>query len=144
MRLAAEILALRAERAQLLGYADFAAYKLEPEMAKTPEAVRDLLMRVWQPARAKALADAGVLEAMLKGRWLSGAAGAWDWRYYSEKRRKAEHDLDEAALKPYLGLEAMLGAHVRLRKPPFRAGIPRDRGAVLSPGRPGLGGYPGG
>ncbi len=54
--IAAEILALRSERAQLLGYADFAAFKLEPEMAKTPEAVRDLLMQVWQPARAKALA----------------------------------------------------------------------------------------
>jgi peptidyl-dipeptidase Dcp len=107
---AAEILALRAERAALLGYADFAAYKLEPEMAKTPDAVRDLLMRVWQPARAKALADAGVLEAMLKADGLPGPLEPWDWRYYSEKRRKAEHDLDEAALKPYLGLEAMLGA----------------------------------
>ncbi len=107
---AAEILALRAERAALLGYADFAAYKLEPEMAKTPAAVRDLLMRVWQPARAKALADAAVLEAMLVADGLPGPLEPWDWRYYSEKRRKAEHDLDEAALKPYLGLEAMLGA----------------------------------
>ena len=62
---AAEILALRAERAQLLGYPDFAVFKLEPEMAKTPAAVRDLLMRVWQPARAKALSDTAVLEAML-------------------------------------------------------------------------------
>lgn len=107
---AAEILALRAERAALLGYADFAEFKLEPEMAKTPEAVRDLLMRVWQPARAKALADAGVLEGMLRADGLAGPLEAWDWRYYSEKRRKAEHDLDEAALKPYLSLEAMLGA----------------------------------
>jgi peptidyl-dipeptidase Dcp len=107
---AAEILALRAERAALLGYRDFAAFKLEPEMAKTPEAVRDLLMRVWQPARAKALADAGVLEAMLRADGVPGPLEAWDWRYYSEKRRKAEHDLDEAALKPYLSLEAMLGA----------------------------------
>ena len=107
---AAEILALRAERAQLLGYADFAAYKLEPEMAKTPGAVRDLLMRVWEPARAKALADAAVLEAMLVADGLPAPLEPWDWRYYSEKRRMAEHDLDEAVLKPYLGLEAMLGA----------------------------------
>ncbi len=108
--IAAEILALRGERAKLLGYADFVSYKLEPEMAKTGAAVRDLLMRVWEPARAKAHEDAGVLEAMLKADGFPGPLEAWDWRYYSEKRRKAEHDLDEAALKPYLGLEAMLGA----------------------------------
>ncbi|AZL59858.1 M3 family peptidase [Tabrizicola piscis] len=107
---AAEILALRAERAALLGYADFASFKLEPEMAKTPGAVRDLLMRVWEPAKAKALGDAAVLEAMLVADGLPAPLEAWDWRYYSEKRRKAEHDLDEAALKPYLGLEAMLAA----------------------------------
>ena len=107
---AAEILSLRAERAQLLGYRDFAAYKLEPEMARTPDAVRDLLMRVWQPARAKALADAAILEAMLLADGLPAPLEPWDWHYYSEKRRMAEHDLDEAVLKPYLGLEAMLGA----------------------------------
>jgi peptidyl-dipeptidase Dcp len=107
---AAEILALRAERAGLLGYADFASFKLEPEMAKEPGAVRDLLMRVWEPARAKALADAAVLEAMLASDGLPRPLEPWDWRYYSERRRRAEHDLDEAALKPYLGLEAMLGA----------------------------------
>ncbi len=107
---AAEILALRAERAALLGYADFASFKLEPEMAKTPGAVRDLLMRVWEPAKAKALADAAVLEAMLVADGLPVPLEPWDWRYYSETRRLAEHDLDEAALKPYLSLEAMLGA----------------------------------
>ncbi len=74
---AAEILALRAERAALLGYPDFAAFKLEPEMAKTPDAVRDLLMRVWQPARAKALADAACWRGCcgrmaLRGRWRPG------------------------------------------------------------------------
>ncbi|WP_458358899.1 M3 family metallopeptidase [Tabrizicola fusiformis] len=108
--IAAEILALRHERAALLGYASFADYKLEPEMAKTPQAVRDLLMRVWEPARAKALADAAVLEAMLHADGIAGPLEPWDWRYYSEKRRKAEHDLDEAALKPFLSLDAMLAA----------------------------------
>ncbi|MBK8439393.1 MAG: M3 family metallopeptidase [Rhodobacter sp.] len=108
--IAAETLALRAERAALLGYADFAAFKLEPEMAKTPAAVRDLLMRVWAPAVATANADATVLEAMLRADGIKGPLEAWDWRYYSEKRRRAEHDLDEAALKPYLSLDAMLGA----------------------------------
>lgn len=108
--IAAEILKLREERAHLLGYASFADFKLEPEMAKTPAAVRDLLLRVWEPAKRKALADAAVLERMMLQDGIQDALEPWDWRYYSEKRRKAEHDLDEAALKPYLGLEAMLGA----------------------------------
>ncbi|MEO8241398.1 MAG: M3 family metallopeptidase [bacterium] len=108
--IATEILRLREERAKLLGYASFADYKLEPEMAKTPAAVRGLLERVWAPAKRKALEDAAVLETMLRADGVSGPLEAWDWRYYSERRRKAEHDLDEALLKPYLGLEAMLGA----------------------------------
>ena len=108
--IAAETLALREERAKLLGYASFADFKLEPEMAKTPGAVRDLLMRVWEPAKRKANADAAVLEAMMHRDGVNGDLEPWDWRYYSEKRRLAEHDLDEAALKPYLSLNAMLGA----------------------------------
>lgn len=108
--IAAEILALRYERARILGYDDFAAFKLEPEMAKTPAAVRDLLMAVWEPAKQRALADAEVLEVMMRADGIAGPLEPWDWRYYSELRRKAEHDLDEAVLKPYLSLEAMLGA----------------------------------
>ena len=107
---AAEILALREERAKLLGYASFAAYKLEPEMAKTPAAVRDLLMQVWTPARAKAEADAAILEEMMHQDGINGTLEPWDWRFYAERRRRAEHDLDEAALKPYLSLDAMIGA----------------------------------
>ena len=108
--IAAETLALRAERAALLGYASFADFKLETEMARTPAAVRDLLMRVWVPAKAKAEADAKVLTAMMHADGVNGDLEPWDWRYYSEKRRVVEHDLDEAALKPYLSLEAMIAA----------------------------------
>ncbi|OYX42194.1 MAG: peptidase M3 [Rhodobacterales bacterium 32-67-9] len=108
--LAAEILKLREERARLLGYESFAAYKLEPEMAKTPGKVRDLLMRVWAPARAKAVADAAVLTRRMHADGINGDLEAWDWRYYSETRRMEEHDLDEAELKPYFGLDAMIGA----------------------------------
>ncbi|MCT2539209.1 M3 family metallopeptidase [Sedimentimonas flavescens] len=107
---AAEILRLREERAHLLGFANFAAFKLDTEMAKTPDQVRDLLMRVWTPAKAKAEADAATLTAMMHADGINGDLEAWDWRYYSEKRRVAEHDFDEAALKPYLSLDAMIGA----------------------------------
>jgi peptidyl-dipeptidase Dcp len=108
--IAAETLKLRQERAKLLGYKDFASFKLETEMAKTPEAVRDLLMQVWQPAKAQADLDAQKLTDMMHADGVNGDLEAWDWRYYSEKRRAAEHDLDEAALKPYLQLDRMIEA----------------------------------
>ncbi|MFG6530843.1 MULTISPECIES: M3 family metallopeptidase [unclassified Sulfitobacter] len=108
--IAAETLALRKERAKLLGYDNFAAYKLEAEMAKTPQAVRDLLMSVWKPAKAQADADAEVLTALMREDGVNGALEPWDWRYYAEKRRAAEHDLDEAALKPYFQLDRMIDA----------------------------------
>ncbi|MEP1355561.1 MAG: M3 family metallopeptidase [Tateyamaria sp.] len=108
--IAAEILALREERAKLLGYESFAAYKLETEMAKTPEAVRDLLMDVWKPARAQANADAQALEQMMIEDGVNGPLAPWDWRFYSERRRKEMHDLDEAEVKPYFQLERMIEA----------------------------------
>ncbi|MGC1506052.1 MAG: M3 family metallopeptidase [Sulfitobacter sp.] len=108
--IAAETLALRKERAQLLGYDTFADYKLETEMAKTPEAVRKLLMDVWEPAKAQANADAEILTDMMHKDGINGDLAPWDWRYYAEKRRAAEHDLDEAALKPYFQLDRMIEA----------------------------------
>ncbi|WP_299643575.1 M3 family metallopeptidase, partial [uncultured Ruegeria sp.] len=108
--IAAEILALREERAKLLGYDTFADYKLETEMARTPDRVRELLMQVWEPAKSRADADADVLTQMMQEDGINGPLEAWDWRYYAEKRRKAEHDLDEAALKPYLQLNRMIEA----------------------------------
>jgi peptidyl-dipeptidase Dcp len=108
--IAAETLSLRAERAQLLGYQDFAEYKLETEMAKTPEAVEGLLMKVWEPARKAAMRDAEILTEMLHDDKQSGQFEPWDWRYYSEIRRAREHDLNEAELKPYLQLDRMIEA----------------------------------
>jgi peptidyl-dipeptidase Dcp len=108
--IAAEILRLREERARLLGYPSFAAWKLEPEMARTPQAVRELLMAVWAPAKARAEADAARLTAMMRADGINGDLEPWDWRYYAERRRKAEFDIDEAEVKPYLGLDAMIEA----------------------------------
>ena len=108
--IAAEILSLREDRAKLLGYKNFAAYKLETEMAKTPEAVRGLLMDVWGPAKAQADKDAEVLTGMMHEDGINGDLAPWDWHYYAEKRRKIEHDLDEAELKPYLQLDRMIEA----------------------------------
>lgn len=108
--IAAETLALRQDRASILGYNSFADFKLETEMAKTPRAVQDLLMRVWEPAKRQADADSKVLQAMMAEDGINDDLAPYDWRYYSEKRRKAEHDLDEAELKPYFQLDRMIEA----------------------------------
>ncbi|MTI03121.1 M3 family metallopeptidase [Roseibium sp. RKSG952] len=108
--IASEILKLREERANLLGYDSFADFKLETEMAQTPDRVRDLLMEVWDAAKTRADMDADILTEMMQEDGVNGPLEAWDWRYYAEKRRKAEHDLDEAALKPYLQLDRMIKA----------------------------------
>lgn len=108
--IAAETLALRTERAQLLGYANFAEYKLETEMAKTPQAVRDLLMAVWEPAKAQANSDAEKLTEMMHADGVNGDLEPWDWRFYSARRRQELHDLDEAELKPYFQLDRMIEA----------------------------------
>jgi peptidyl-dipeptidase Dcp len=110
LAIAAEILALRSERAALLGYDSFAAYKLETEMAGTPAAVRDLLARVWTQARAQAEADAEALTALMAEDGVNGPLAPWDWRHYAEKRRRAAFDFDEDQVKPYLSLEAMIAA----------------------------------
>jgi peptidyl-dipeptidase Dcp len=106
----AETLALRQERARLLGYASFADFKLEPEMAKTPAAVHDLLTAVWEPAKAQANRDAAKLTEMMHAEGVNGDLEPWDWRHYAEKRRLAEHDLDETELKPYFQLDRMIEA----------------------------------
>ncbi|MGR3322219.1 MAG: M3 family metallopeptidase [Pseudooceanicola sp.] len=108
--IAAEILALREERAHLLGYANFAEYKLETEMAGSPERVRDLLHAVWKPARAQAMEDQAALQLLMQAEGVNGDLQPWDWRFYAERRRQAEHALDEAALKPYLQLDRMIEA----------------------------------
>lgn len=108
--LALEMLVLRQEMAELLGYPDFASFKLETEMAKTPENVLKLLKDVWQPAKARAEQDAGVLQEMMRAEGVNGDLEKWDWRYYAEKRRGAEFDLDEAQLKPYFQLDRMIAA----------------------------------
>lgn len=106
----ADILRLRGEKAKLLGYQSYAAYKLDDQMAKTPAAVRTLLEEVWGHARARAADDAEALRALAADTGDNHALEPWDWRYYAEKRRRAEFDLDEAELKPYFQLDRMIEA----------------------------------
>jgi peptidyl-dipeptidase Dcp len=105
-----EILTLRQECARLLGYPTFAAYRLADSMARTPEAVRDLLERVWQPARAKTLVDRAALQALVTEEGGNFTLAPWDWRYYAEKLRRQKANFDDAAIKPYLTLDGMIAA----------------------------------
>jgi peptidyl-dipeptidase Dcp len=108
--IAAEMVSLRAERAKLLGFDSFADYRLDDQMAKTPAAARKLLNEVWRRARAKALTERDALQKLVAEEGGNFALAPWDWRYYAEKRRKAEFDLDEAELKPYFQLDSMIEA----------------------------------
>ena len=109
-KIAAETLALRSELAQLLGFSSYAELKLGTEMAKSPVAVREFLSAVWAPAKARADSDSGVLRSMMNEDGIGGELEPWDWRHYAERRRKAEHDIDEAASKQYFQLEHMIEA----------------------------------
>ena len=100
-----EILALRAERARLLGYEDFAAFRLADTMAGTPAAAEGLLAEVWEPAKRKAAAERDRLLAAARAEGFNDALAPWDWRYYAEKVRRADYAIDESELKPYFLLE---------------------------------------
>ncbi len=100
-----EILSLRAERARLLGYQSFAAYRLADTMAGTPERVFELLDQVWEPAKRKANAERDRLLAVARADGLNGPLEPWDWRYYADKVRRADYALDEGEVKPYFVLE---------------------------------------
>ncbi|MGY4476289.1 M3 family metallopeptidase [Bradyrhizobium sp. USDA 3364] len=105
-----EILRLREETAKTLGFPTYAAYRLEDSMAKTPEAVRGLLERVWKPARARALADRDALQELITEEGGNFTLASWDWRYYAEKLRQAKANFDDSAIKPYLVLDHMIEA----------------------------------
>ncbi|MEN3148697.1 M3 family metallopeptidase [Neorhizobium sp. IRAMC:178] len=105
-----ETLALRAEKAKLLGYENFAAYKLDNTMAKTSEAVNTLLRQVWDKARSKALEEEASLGGLIAEEGKNHEVMPWDWRYYAEKLRQRTFDFSETELKPYLQLEKIIEA----------------------------------
>ncbi|RDI62602.1 M3 family metallopeptidase [Microvirga subterranea] len=108
--LIAEMVALRAERAKLLGYETFAEFKLADTMAKTPEAVLDLLNEVWTPARRRAQEERDDLQAQAQAQGDNIEIEPWDWRYYAEQVRNRQHNLDEATIKPYFQLDRIIDA----------------------------------
>jgi peptidyl-dipeptidase Dcp len=108
--LAEEILGLRLEQARLHGYASYADFALGDTMAKSQAAVAGLLERVWKPARARAEAERTDLATVARALGSTAPIEPWDWRFYAEKVRRERYHLDEAEIKPYFPLEAMVGA----------------------------------
>ena len=104
-KIVSRLAALRVERAQLLGYKTYADFVLEENMAKTPAGVYGLLNQLWTPARNVALKEAADLQATIDKDGGSFKLEAGDWRYYTEKVRKARFDVDDQALRPYFELD---------------------------------------
>ncbi len=102
-----EILALRAERAKLLGFPTHAHWRLENSMAKTPERAIELLEQVWKPAVARVRQEVTDMQAVANKEKAGIKIEPWDYRYYAEKVRKQKYDLDSNQIKPYMQLEKL-------------------------------------
>ena len=102
--LAAQIAALRAEKAHLLGFPSYAHFALADAMAKSPVTATRLLDRVWEPALARAKREARDLQALLDADAPGHRLEPWDWRFYAEKVRQAKYRLNGDALRPYFPL----------------------------------------
>lgn len=107
----AKILKLRAERAQILGYKTHAHWRVEDQMAKTPEAAMDLMQKVWGPAVKRVNEEVADMQAIADAEATKGSEKItiepWDYRFYAEKVRKAKYDLDQNDVKPYLQLDKL-------------------------------------
>lgn len=126
----AEILKLRAAKAKLLGFPTYAHWKLEPEMAKTPENAMKLMMAVWPKAVERVREEVADMQKIADAEGKGVMIEPWDYRYYAEKARKAKYDLDMNEVKPYLQLDklrdAMMWAAGRLYGLQFKpiSGVP--------------------
>ena len=102
-----EVLALRAEKAKLLGFPTFAHWITDDQMAGTPQAAMDLMLKVWAPAKARVAEEVADMQVIADREAPGTRIEPWDYRYYSEKVRKARYDLDDNEIKPYLQMEKL-------------------------------------
>jgi peptidyl-dipeptidase Dcp len=99
---------LRAQRARLLGFASHAAWKLEDQMAKTPEAALQFMDALVPVATAKAASEARDIQGVIDAQKAGFALQAWDWNFYADQVRKAKYDLNDAEIKPYFAINNVL------------------------------------
>lgn len=99
---------IRAEQAKLLGYPDYAAWKLDDQMAKTPETALKFMQNLVPAVTARAQAEAGDIQALIDKQHGGFKLAPWDWNFYAEQVRKAKYDLDASQIKPYFELDNVL------------------------------------
>lgn len=106
--LVTKMVELRAQKAKLLGFDNFASWRLQNTMAKKPQAVLDLFAKLVPAATLKAKKEADEIQKMIKSQGETFELEPWDWNFYAEKVRKAKYDLDESEIKPYFELNTVL------------------------------------
>ena len=99
---------LRLQKANLMGKKSFAEWKLQDQMAKTPQPAMELLAKIAAPAVAKAKEEAKEIQDLIDAQNGGFKLEAWDWNFYAEQVRKAKYDLDESEIKPYFELTTVL------------------------------------
>ncbi len=104
----ARIAQLRTEKAKLLGFPNYAAWKLEDQMAKTPENAQKFMDDLVPPSTANARAEAKEIQAVIDSDHAGFQLEPWDWNLYAEQVRKAKYDLDESQVRPYFELNNVL------------------------------------
>jgi peptidyl-dipeptidase Dcp len=107
-QIVARLAQLRAQRAKLLGYPSHAAWKLEDQMAKTPQAALEFMDALVPIAAEKAQSDAREIQKVIDAQPAAFALQPWDWNFYGEQVRKAKYDIDDAQVKPYFELNSVL------------------------------------
>lgn len=103
-----KLVKLRAEKAELLGYDNYAAYKLDPQTAKTPEAALDMLKDLIPPVIANSKREQADIKEMMEKDGINDDVRPWDWNYYAEKVRKARYSIDESQVRPYFELNRVM------------------------------------
>jgi peptidyl-dipeptidase Dcp len=103
----ARIVQLRAEKAALMQYKNYAEFVLSDNMAETPENTYSLLDQIWEPAIRVARQERADLQAMMQADGIDDRIRGWDWRYYTAKVQKAKYDIDEDSLRPYFEVNAV-------------------------------------
>ncbi len=104
----AQMAKIRAEKAKLIGFPNYAAWKLQDQMAKTPEAINKFFAQLVEPATAKAKGEAADIQAIIDKQKAGFKLEPWDWNYYAEQVRKEKYDLDVNEIKPYFELNNVL------------------------------------
>lgn len=103
-----ELVSLRAERASMLGYPNYATYALEPQTAENPDNVLEMLNDMIPAVVANTQQEADQIREMMQQDGIDGELEPWDWEYYAEKVRKAKYDIDESEVRPYFELNRVL------------------------------------